>query len=609
MTASPRGSTRARRPASPPALLLILLAMLVGAAMPGEARAWWNKDWPYRKQITIDASAKGLALRQPVGRAPLLIRLHSGNFKFDDSQEGGVDLRFVAGDDKTPLAHHVESFDPLLGVATVWVDIPQFPVDSTKPIWMYYGAKKAAPAADASGSFDPDYVAVYHFDAAAGAPPKDKTAYGNTPQTAPPAIDDTGVVGKAGRFTGAGPMLLPASPSLAVKPGAPFTFSAWVRMDAAQPNAAIYARRDGGGSLVVGADQGAPFAEVNGQRFNAAAALVPGRWTHLALVADGRSFILYVDGKPAGTGVGALPALNTPTAIGGDAPGGALAGFQGGLDEVRISKVARPPVLIQMDAASQGAESRLVAFGADEKQSGFGFGYFGVIVKSVTVDAWVVITILGVMAVASWYVMWTKAAYVNAVDRANDRFIELFRAHGDEPLALARREGVEAADLRRFDLSSLHRIYRAGADDIGRRTRPGGHLTLRAESIEVIRALMDATLVRENQRLAKGMVLLTIAISGGPFLGLLGTVVGVMITFAAIAAAGDVNVNAIAPGISAALLATVAGLGVAIPALFGYNYILTRNKAVQANMQVFVDEFVTRVSEKYSDQGYARAAE
>jgi biopolymer transport protein ExbB len=93
------------------------------------------------------------------------------------------------------------------------------------------------------------------------------------------------------------------------------------------------------------------------------------------------------------------------------------------------------------------------------------------------------------------------------------------------------------------------------------------------------------------------MVMLTIAISGGPFLGLLGTVVGVMITFAAIAAAGDVNINAIAPGISAALLATVAGLFVAIPALFGYNYLLTRNKAVTANMQVFVDEFVTRLAE------------
>jgi biopolymer transport protein ExbB len=110
---------------------------------------------------------------------------------------------------------------------------------------------------------------------------------------------------------------------------------------------------------------------------------------------------------------------------------------------------------------------------------------------------------------------------------------------------------------------------------------------------------MDATLVRENQKLSNNMVLLTISISGGPFLGLLGTVVGVMITFAAIAASGDVNINAIAPGISAALLATVAGLAVAIPALFGYNYLLTRAKNVTANMQVFVDEFVARISEIY----------
>ena len=60
---------------------------------------------------------------------------------------------------------------------------------------------------------------------------------------------------------------------------------------------------------------------------------------------------------------------------------------------------------------------------------------------------------------------------------------------------------------------------------------------------------LDGSLVRETQKLNNLMVLLTIAISGGPFLGLLGTVVGVMITFAAIAATGDVNVAAIAPGI------------------------------------------------------------
>jgi biopolymer transport protein ExbB len=144
-------------------------------------------------------------------------------------------------------------------------------------------------------------------------------------------------------------------------------------------------------------------------------------------------------------------------------------------------------------------------------------------------------------------------------------------------------------------------LYEVGAKEVWRRRDNHGRLVIASESIEAIRAVMDSTLVRENQRLARSMVLLTIAISGGPFLGLLGTVVGVMITFAAIAAAGDVNVNAIAPGISAALLATVAGLFVAIPALFGYNYLLTRNKAVTANMQVFVDEFVTRLAELHRD--------
>ena len=67
-----------------------------------------------------------------------------------------------------------------------------------------------------------------------------------------------------------------------------------------------------------------------------------------------------------------------------------------------------------------------------------------------------------------------------------------------------------------------------------------------------------------------------------------------MITFASIAAAGDVNVTAIAPGIAAALVATVAGLTVAIPALFGYNWLLTRIRTIHRSMQVFVDEFVTK---------------
>ena len=121
-----------------------------------------------------------------------------------------------------------------------------------------------------------------------------------------------------------------------------------------------------------------------------------------------------------------------------------------------------------------------------------------------------------------------------------------------------------------------------------------------ARGHEAIRATMDAGLTRRLQQLNANMVWLTVSIAGGPFLGLLGTVVGVMITFAAIAASGDVNINAIAPGIAAALVATVAGLGVAIPCLFGYNYLNTRVREIGADMRVFVDEFVTRIAETYS---------
>jgi biopolymer transport protein ExbB len=73
-----------------------------------------------------------------------------------------------------------------------------------------------------------------------------------------------------------------------------------------------------------------------------------------------------------------------------------------------------------------------------------------------------------------------------------------------------------------------------------------------------------------------------------------------MITFAAIAASGDVNVNAIAPGIAAPLVATVAGLAVAIPALFGYNYLGSRVKTITSDMHIFVDEFITKLAENYS---------
>ncbi|MFL9875048.1 DUF2341 domain-containing protein [Paraburkholderia megapolitana] len=598
-------------------LFLSVVTVLLGC-VPGVANAWWQNDWSYRKAITIDTSPKGANLVESAGRVPLLIRLHSGNFQFDGLEDNGADIRFVATDDKTPLNYHIEQYDAVLGVALIWVDVPQMPAGATENIWMYYGNKKAPDGGKAAETFDPDYTLVYHFDGAAGTPAKDVTAYGNNAQNAPAKTVEDGIIGKAAKFDGATPLNLPASPSLAVSAGGSFTFSAWVKPAALAPNTLIYGRRDGANALLIGLDNGAPFAEIDGMpgstgpvRTPAAQPVPANQWTYLAVTADGKNLTVYANGKQVAQVAATLPALTGAATVAGDAAGSTagFAGFSGSIDELRLSKVARSAALISLDSFSQGSESKLVNYGADEKQSGFGFGYFGVIVKSVTVDAWVVIGILLAMAAISWVVMWNKASYVGTVDKANNYFVQRFREVAGRHLVGLAHVDEKSNEGRRLYQSSLYRLYKAGVHEIHSRVDGNGRTVITTESIEAIRASMDATLVRENQRLSKSMVLLTIAISGGPFLGLLGTVVGVMITFAAIAAAGDVNVNAIAPGIAAALLATVTGLFVAIPALFGYNYLLIRNKNVTANMQVFVDEFVTRLAEAHRSPDHALAGD
>ena len=216
-----------------------------------------------------------------------------------------------------------------------------------------------------------------------------------------------------------------------------------------------------------------------------------------------------------------------------------------------------------------------------------------------TLDAWVIIGILAFMMLVSWLVMVLKGLYVGKTAGANKRFRVLLRETAKQPhndlLPQLPREGAQ-----RVAASSLYRIYETGVREVNDRLEGGRTLVdgqIAPQSLAAIRSAMDAQLIRESARLNNLMVFLTIAISGGPFVGLLGTVVGVMITFAAIAAQGDVNVNSIAPGISAALLATAAGMFVAIPALFGYNYFQTRIKTVVTEMSIFVDEIITRIAE------------
>ena len=644
-------------------LSAVLFGLVAGMTLlPSQAKAWWNDDWQLRKKITIDASASGANITDPIGASPVLIRLHAGNFRFGSAKDDGSDLRFVAADDKTPLKYHIEKYDSLLGEALIWVAVPNVQPGAKTEIWLYSGNKKAVATGDAKATYDPDTLLVYHFNER-GTPALDSSVWANNAQSVGQPAEGS-LIGTGLRLDGRTPLTLPASPSLTQADNAAFSWSVWIKPAALQPNQALYSRRDSANGLVIGIDNGVPFVEVTNagaaQRSTGGAPIAANGWHHVAVVAGNGQITLYLDGGQYASLNATLPALNTTAMVGGDtapaapapaappaaapsasdgtaapatttdpaaaatppdaaapvaaapAPAAGMAGFVGDIDELQIAKVARPAGFIKFAAVGQGPDqAKLITFSVDEETASWLSGYFAVILRSVTLDGWVVIGLLMIMAATSWVVMLDRASYLNRQSRANARFTQSFREIASDLTILDSGETgdiaslggrINEADAKLMKSSSLYRIYHLGAAEIRHRLGRNGKqaLVLSAASIAAIRATLDSGYVKETQRLNRLMVVLTIAISGGPFLGLLGTVIGVMITFAAIAASGDVNVNAIAPGIAAALVATVAGLFVAIPALFGYNYLISRIKDLTSDMQVFIDEFVTKMAEFYS---------
>jgi len=304
--------------------------------------------------------------------------------------------------------------------------------------------------------------------------------------------------------------------------------------------------------------------------------------------------------------------------------GSALAGtpsFVGSIDELGITKVSLDQNALQFTTMMQGQTSALLNYGEDTTpdSEGGGESYVMATLNNVTIDGWVIIGILAVMFLISWLVMIAKAIVLSRTLKENKKFEEAFSKLGTKDITSLNHADEEgAADFDESPLllsltgnhaafagSSTYRVYHIGVQEMNKRidkdpTTLTSEFILSPQALNAVKASMDGVMVRELQKLNSMMVLLTIAISGGPFLGLLGTVVGVMITFAAIAVSGEVNVNAIAPGIAAALTATVCGLAVAIPALFGYNYLGSQIKVITADMHVFIDEFVAKLAEQHS---------
>ncbi len=599
------------------AIIALLLAMVTSAQA-----SWWNDSWAYKKKISLDQVAMQQAGVQPGGDALALIRLHTGNFSFFlDVAEQGKDIRFIAGDDKTPLKFAIEKFDPISEMALIWVRLPaNILSDGQSSIWMYYGNQQAVDGQDSAGLFNKETVLRYHFG---GQGISDATAYGNHPLEATATESTAGVIADAAQFNGEQSIRIPDSPSIQMSSETGWTISSWIRVDAPQTEAVLFQRGDGALTLVVqGLNLLVKVMDSDSQQLTLTAStpLAESQWHYLTVVEDPASIKLYIDGVESASLPIKSATITGGMTLGADHTGGL--GLIGLLDEFVIASRVVSEGDIRFAYKMQGLEGSLLHYGEDisEQDSDEGeVSYITITLQNVSVDGWVVLGCLTVMLMISWLVMIAKGIVLAKVRKENSKFVEAFeKLQVSELDKLNRPDSEDDEDAlesplmasltghhEQFQGSSLYRIYHAGIEGINQRmlntVDEGDRKTVfSSQTIEAIRAGMEAAMVRENQRLNSQMVLLTIAVSGGPFIGLLGTVLGVMITFAAIAAQGEVNVNAIAPGVAAALATTVAGLLVAIPALFGYNYLGSRIKEVSADMFVFVDEFVAKLAERFS---------
>lgn len=210
--------------------------------------------------------------------------------------------------------------------------------------------------------------------------------------------------------------------------------------------------------------------------------------------------------------------------------------------------------------------------------------------KAMTIEGMVTMTLLVLMSFASWTVIVGKWLRLRKQGKLATAFYRAF-ADTDDPFDLLGDAG------KRFHGAPPFTVYEYACEELQRqlerfapREKTNGSRRAPHRVISAVRAAMERAIGDENVRLNAGMVVLALAISGGPFVGLTGTVFGVMETFSGVAQAGQANLSAMAPGVAGALVNTVLGLVVAIPALFAYNMLSTKIGALSLDLSNFASE-------------------
>jgi len=205
----------------------------------------------------------------------------------------------------------------------------------------------------------------------------------------------------------------------------------------------------------------------------------------------------------------------------------------------------------------------------------------------------IVLLVLALLSFASWAIIFWKTRQFSAIRSQGERFFET--------VSQARSLDEVYKSLVGLPDSPFGRVFRRGMNFFGELrpaalhgTNPGEGLSL--TQLEALRSVMEKEEVEERDDLSRGLPWLAIIGSISPLLGLMGTVIGIMRAFLGIAATGSANIGAVAPGVAEALVTTVAGLAVAIPAVIAYNHFAAKLDTFVGDMEGFSSEFIATLA-------------
>lgn len=218
--------------------------------------------------------------------------------------------------------------------------------------------------------------------------------------------------------------------------------------------------------------------------------------------------------------------------------------------------------------------------------------------EKATLEGKITISVLILLSMFSWTIIITKFRQLWIARRASRKFFEAYASTRD-PLDIHKKGEA-------FEGSPGYQLYARGAEELDYQYQ-NNPVTVRGErrigraSFEAIKVVLEEAAAAQATSLEKGMIVLSTAVAGGPFIGLLGTVWGVMETFAGIAKANQASLTAMAPGVAGALIATVVGLLVAIPAMFAYNFMVTTIRHLTQELDGFASRYANQIEHSYVD--------